>query len=64
MKQNQSIIPKEIILGKIYEIRRMKVMLDQDLAELYGVETKSLKRAVKRNLDIFPDHFMFVLTKK
>ena len=42
-----------LILSKIYLIRGMKVMLDRDLAELYGVETKSLKRAVKRNIDIF-----------
>ena len=39
-------------------------MLDSDLAELYGVETKALKRAVRRNLDIFPEHFMFELTKE
>ncbi|NQY66918.1 MAG: ORF6N domain-containing protein [Flavobacteriales bacterium] len=53
-----------LILSKIYLIRGMKVMLDRDLAELYGVETKSLKRAVKRNIDIFPSHFMFELTKE
>jgi len=57
-------IPQEIILRKIYEIRGQKVMLDSDLAELYEVETKGLKRAVKRNLDIFPEHFMFELTKE
>lgn len=48
----------------IYLIRGHKVMLDSDLAELYGVETKSLKRAVKRNIDRFPPDFMFELTKK
>ena len=42
----------------------MKVMLDQDLAELYGVETKQLKRAVKRNIDRFPADFMFELSKR
>ncbi len=44
-------------------IRNQKVMLDRDLAELYGVETKQLKRQVKRNLDRFPEDFMFELTK-
>ncbi len=55
-------IPDEIITNKIYLIRDQKVMLDRDLAELYGVETKQLKQAVKRNIDIFPVHFMFELT--
>lgn len=48
----------------IYIIRGQKVMLDSDLAELYGVETRILKRAVRRNLSRFPDDFMFELTKK
>lgn len=48
----------------IYLVRGYKVMLDSDLAELYGVETKSLKRAVKRNIERFPPDFMFELTKK
>ena len=48
----------------IYLIREQKVMLDSDLAELYQVDTKVLKQAVKRNIDIFPEHFMFVLTKE
>ena len=48
----------------IYVIRGHKVMMDSDLAELYGVETKTLKRAVKRNLARFPSDFMFELTKK
>jgi hypothetical protein len=52
-----------VIINKIYYIREQKVMLDSDLAELYGVETKVLKQAVKRNVDIFPDYFMFELTK-
>ena len=55
-------IPQEVLMSKIHEIRRQKVMLDSDLAELYGVETKRLKEQVKRNLDIFPKHFMFELT--
>ena len=57
-------ISDEIITNKIYLIREQKVMLDNDLAELYGVETKYLKQAVKRNIDIFPVHFMFELTKE
>jgi len=57
-------IPQEVILSKIHEIRGQKVILDKDLAELYEVETKVLKQAVKRNLDIFPKHFMFELTKE
>jgi len=52
---------QEIIEHKIYMIRGHKVMLDYDLARLYGVETKLLKRAVKRNMGRFPDDFMFVL---
>ena len=51
----------QIIQRKIYEVRGQKVMLDFDLAELYEVETRVLKQAVKRNLDIFPDDFMFEL---
>jgi len=50
------------IISKIYLIRSQKVMLDKDLAELYGVETKRLKEAVKRNLFRFPEDFMFELT--
>ncbi|MCA6515749.1 MAG: ORF6N domain-containing protein, partial [Chitinophagaceae bacterium] len=50
------------ILNKIYTIRREKVMLDQDLAVLYGVETKQLKRQVKRNIERFPRDFMFTLS--
>jgi hypothetical protein len=54
----------EIIQSKIYEIRDQKVMLDFDLAEMYGTETKYLKRAVKNNLKRFPSDFMFELTKE
>ena len=56
-------IPEEVILNKIYFIRGQKVMLDRDLAELYGVETKYLKRQVKRNIVRFPDDFMFELNE-
>lgn len=52
----------ELIRSKIYEIRGQKVMLDRDLAMLYGIETKVLKQAVKRNIKRFPEDFMFVLT--
>ena len=57
------IIPSERIVNKIFLIRNVKVMLDRDLAELYGVETKRLKERVKRNIKRFPDDFMFELTK-
>jgi len=57
-------IPDEIITSKIFLIRDQKVMVDRDLAELYGVETKYLKRQVKRNTDRFPEDFMFELTKE
>jgi hypothetical protein len=62
-KQMLSIIPENILLNKIYEIRGQKVMQDSDLAELYGVETRTLNQAIKRNLERFPDDFMFQLTK-
>lgn len=54
----------QIIQSKIYEIRGCRVMLDSDLAALYQVETKALKQAVKRNIDRFPEDFMFELTKE
>ena len=57
-------LPDEVVLSKIYVIRGIKVMLDMDLAELYDVETKYLKRAVRRNLIRFPEDFMFELTRK
>lgn len=55
-------IPEEIIASKIYQIRNQKVMLDNDLAELYQVETRRLNEQVKRNISRFPDDFMFQLT--
>lgn len=57
-------IPDELLMHKIYLIRGQKVMLDRDLAELYGVETKRLNEQVKRNMLRFPADFMFRLTKK
>jgi phage regulator Rha-like protein len=59
-----SIIPAERIQQCIYLLRRQKVMLDSDLAKLYGVETKALVRAVKRNIERFPGDFMFQLTRE
>ena len=54
----------QIIQSKIYEIRVLRVMLDRDLAVIYGVLTKVLNQAVKRNADRFPDDFMFQLTNE
>ena len=53
----------EVIQHKIYEIRGVRVMLDFDLSTLYGIETRALKQAVKRNNNRFPNDFMFVMTK-
>jgi len=58
------LIPAEIIEKKIYMIRGHKVMLDKDLAELYGVETKRLNEQVRRNPKRFPNDFMFQLTEE
>jgi regulator of replication initiation timing len=57
-------IPDEIVMNQIYYIRGHKVMLDRDLAALYGVETKRLKEAVRRNASRFPEDFMFEMTKE
>ena len=54
----------QVIQSKIYEIRGQKVMLDRDLAEMYGVQTKVLNQAVKRNIERFPEDFMFQLEKE
>ena len=53
----------QVIQSKIYEIRGQKVMLDRDLAAMYGVETRRLNEQVKRNIERFPEDFMFQLTK-
>jgi phage regulator Rha-like protein len=63
-KDSSLMIPDEIVMQKIYLIRGQNVMLDQDLAELYGVETKRLNEQVKRNQERFPDDFMFQLSKE
>ena len=57
-------VSEEIISDKIYIIRNQKVMLDRDLATLYGVETRVLNQAVKRNISRFPNDFMFELSKE
>jgi flagellar capping protein FliD len=59
-----NLIPVENITSKIFMIRGFKVMLDKDLAELYGVKTKALKQAVRRNINRFPEDFMLELTLK
>jgi len=59
-----NIISLEIIVAKILEVRGRKVMLDRDLAILYGVPVKVLNQAVKRNLRRFPGDFMYQLTKQ
>ncbi|MFO7670935.1 MAG: ORF6N domain-containing protein [Bacteroidales bacterium] len=61
-KDPEIVIPDEVIMNKIYLIRGKKVMLDRDLAELYGVETKVLKQTVRRNFKRFPPDFMFEMT--
>lgn len=55
-------LPAERIQSKVQQIRNEKVLLDRDLAEMYGVETKQLKQAVRRNIDRFPEDFMFELS--
>ncbi|MDB5089964.1 MAG: DNA-binding protein [Mucilaginibacter sp.] len=60
-KEISSLIPQETIIHKIVILRGEKVMLDLHLAEIYGVETRALKQAVRRNIDLFPDDFMFEL---
>ena len=62
------LIPYEVdiklIQHRIYELRGQRIMLDFDLAELYAVETRVLNQAVRRNVDIFPEDFMFKLPKE
>jgi len=56
-------LPIEAVRGKIYLIRGQKVLLDRDLAEMYGVETRALNQAVRRNINRFPEDFMLTLTR-
>jgi len=64
MTADRGLVPIELIQSKIVVLRDEKVMIDRDLAELYSVETKQLKRAVRRNIDRFPADFMFELTRE
>ena len=59
-----TLVPIELIASKIYLLRGIKVMLDRDLAELYGVETRVLNQAVSRNMERFPEDFMRSLTRE
>ena len=61
---SQLIPTEEVIISRIHTIRNQKVMLDFDLAEMYGLETKVLKQAVRRNIERFPEDFMFELTQE
>ena len=58
------LVEEQKILNRIYFIRGIKVMLNEDLAEMYGVETRRLNEQVKRNISRFPKDFMFTLTEK
>jgi hypothetical protein len=62
--KKQSLLPDELIINKIILLRDQKVILDRDLADLYGVETRVLNQAVKRNIKRFPDDFMFQMTSE
>jgi hypothetical protein len=62
-KEGLVVVPDEVVMNKIYNIRNHKVMLDRDLAELYGVKSIRLREQVKRNITKFPEHFMFQLTE-
>jgi hypothetical protein len=62
-KEMETLVLEQQILNRIYVVRNEKVMLDRDLADLYGVATKRLKEAVKRNAERFPKDFMFAMTE-
>lgn len=63
-KELQAFVAEQKILNRIYVVRNQKIMLDEDLAAMYRVETKRLNEQVKRNINRFPEDFMLVLTKK
>jgi len=63
-KELNALVVEQKILNRIYAFREQRVMLDEDLAEMYGVETRRLNEQVKRNIKRFPKDFMFVLTQK
>ena len=60
----RGVLPYEAIQAMIFIIRGKKVMIDRDLAQLYGIETKNLNKAVKRNIDRFPEDFMLQLSRE
>jgi phage regulator Rha-like protein len=64
IREMNNLIPVETIAAKIYLIREQRVLLDRDLAQLYEVETRTLKQSVRRNIRRFPDDFMFELTRE
>lgn len=59
-QETLSILPEEVVMNKIYVFRGHKVMLDRDLSELYGIETRVLKQAVRRNINRFPDDLILL----
>lgn len=63
-KIEKPVLPDEVVMNKIYRLREVNVMLDSDLAELYGIETRRLNEQVKRNLSRFPADFMFQLNEE
>jgi len=63
-KSAAALVPHEVLMNKIYVLRGQKVMLDRDLAALYGVIPRRLREQVKRNISSFPQHFMFQLTEQ
>lgn len=62
-KHAKTVVPVEVIQRQIYLVRGYRVMLDRDLSALYGVETRILNQAVRRNIERFPPHFMLTLTR-
>ena len=62
--ENSIVIVDKVVMNKIYIVRGQKIMLDRDLAELYQIETKQLKRQIKRNTERFPEDFMFEMNKE
>lgn len=63
-QKTELLISEELVMNRIYYVRGFKIMIDSDLAALYEVETKQLKRQVRRNIERFPNDFMFELTSK
>jgi len=63
-QKNEQIVPDEMVMSKIYVLRGQRIMLDKDLAELYGIQPRRLRQQVKRNIERFPERFMFQLTEE